>query len=96
MQGGTGQRGGAACSRAAGEEPRFSSMWGGCLGRAWPGPTGHSERAQHSVGAALTVPCGQEVAVGTEGQRADADLGVCSVGSGLQRLQGHRPRGDLI
>lgn len=44
----------------------------------------------------LTVPRGQEVAVGAEGQRTYADLRVCSVGSGFQSLQGCWHRGDLI
>lgn len=46
--------------------------------------------------AVLTVPRGQEVVVGAEGQGAYADFRVRSVSSGFQSLQGHRPSGDLI
>lgn len=46
--------------------------------------------------AALTIPRGQEVVVGAEGQGAYADFRVCSVSSRFQSLQGHRPGGDLV
>lgn len=78
-----------------GRRRRVACLWTFLMPLVSRAPEGTA--SGHTAWAAvLTIPRGQEVVVGAEGQGAYADFRVCSVSSGFQSLQGHRPGGDLV